>query len=88
MNFIHIGFVASTVVCLYTPSRDTDVLVAEADAGLQELANRIDDAANKTKVDAPTITADELIAGSSFILAVFTIPLLIVSHCRRIKYIW
>jgi len=34
------------------------------------------------------VSKDALIEGLSSVLALIAAPLLLVSHCRRVKYIW
>ena len=75
-------------MCLYTPGADLDVVAKELDAGLQKLDNRMDNALVKKKNVVPEISTNDIIATFSFALAILAIPLLVVSHCRRSKYIW
>ena len=86
-TFIHIGFVASTVVCLYTGRDGVDGLAAAADEGLHKLEANVDDAQGK-QMAVVKVSTDALIEGLSSTLALIAAPLLLASHCRRVKYIW
>lgn len=85
-TFIHIGFVASTVVCLYTGR--ADALAAELDEGLHKLESKMDDAQRLQHMAVAKVSTDALLEGLSSALALIAAPLLLVSHCRRVKYIW
>jgi len=91
-TFIHVGFVASTVVCLYTGRDGVDGLVAVADEGLHKLQSnsfspKMDDAQGVPH-GSTDVSTDALIEGLSSALALIAAPLLLASHCRRVKYIW
>jgi hypothetical protein len=87
-TFIHVGFVASTVVCLYTGRDGVDGLAAELDEGLHKLESKVDNAQGLQHMAVAKVSTDALIEGLSSALALIAAPLLLVSHCRRVKYIW
>jgi hypothetical protein len=87
-TFIHVGFIASTIVCLYAGGDGVGGLVAELDEDIHKLEAKLDDAQGLQHAAAAKVSTDAFIEGLSSALALIAAPLLLMSHCRRVKYIW
>ena len=91
-TFIHVGFIASTLVCLYAGGDGGDGLIAGVDEVLHEVEAGLDRAHDGVKgvaqVAVAKVPTAAWIEGLSSVLALIAAPLLLASHCRRVKYIW
>lgn len=90
-TFIHVGFIASTLVCLYAGGDGGDGLIAGMDEVLHAYEANIKQQQHGPGVEQVAVAkvpTAAWIEGLSSALALIAAPLLLASHCRRVKYIW
>ena len=88
VSFIHFGFIASNIVCLYTGGEDVRGAEGELDLGVHKVLSKMDDSKKDRAVAVPKVPARAVIATISFVLGLVAVPLLFASHIRRVRYIW
>jgi hypothetical protein len=96
-TFVHLCFIASAVDCFRTGAdtvtAELDYLRGEADHELHKVDAALNKAAGtamaKSAVD-PTakVSKRALMVGLSAALALLAVPVFLVSHYKRVKYVW